>query len=311
MALNFSHRPVFAAHLSEDNWVAPMRTANGYIVEGIPEKSGDGFSKAWHDVENCFDYGRDRCDRPGSQESVSKDILDLLPSDPFGMDISTTFTAITGWLEDLEVDYVGYKRKEVGASDDNYQLFAGLNFIWNKAMGFRAFPGNVSLENKPHELSGFGECCEKEVGVSSCNHGFGSSSNTGDMLSFGYNNVGNACWSANTYMDDGNHPEGDEQSHHPALVYALSYLGLRDLLVVERVCKSLNSSVRGDPLLWKSIHIDQPMNEKITDDLLLQLTNRAQGNLQCLSLVECTRITDDGLKHVLEKNPNLTKVSMI
>jgi hypothetical protein len=41
----------------------------------------------------------------------------------------------------------------------------------------------------------------------------------------------------------------------------------------------------------------------------LQLTNRAQGNLQCLSLVECPRITDDGLKHVLENNPRLTKVS--
>lgn len=313
MALNFSHRPIFAAHLSEDNWVAPMRISNGYIVEGIPDKSGDGFGKAWHEVENCFDYGRDRCDKPGSQpqESVSKDIIDLLPSDPFGMDISTTFTAITGWLEDLEVDYVGYRKKEMGASDDNYQLFAGLNFIWNNALRFREFPGSMCLENQPRVLSGHGQFFQEEVGVDSSNNDSGSSCNTGDMLSFDYKDVGIACWSADTFMDAGNHPEGDELAHHPALGYALSYLGVRDLLVVERVCKSLNSLVRGDPLLWKSIHIDQPINEKITDDMLLQLTKRAQGNLQCLSLVECTRITDDGLKHVLESNPNLTKVSMI
>lgn len=36
-----------------------------------------------------------------SPESSSKDVIDLLPSDPFGMDISTTFTVITGWFEDL------------------------------------------------------------------------------------------------------------------------------------------------------------------------------------------------------------------
>ncbi|XP_028771311.1 F-box protein SKIP14-like [Neltuma alba] len=276
MALNFSHRPIFAAH----------------------------------DVDNCFDYGRDRCDRPGSQESVSKDILDLLPSDPFGMDISTTFTAITGWLEDLEADYVGYRGKDVGPSDDNYQLVAGLNLIWNNAMRFHAFPGSLCVENKPPIASGLGDSFQKDVGVASCNDDFGSSCNTGDMASFGYKHSGIDCWSTNTYMDGGNHPEGGELAHHSALGYALSYLGVRDLLAVESVCKSLNSVVRGDPLLWKSIHIDQPISEKITDDLLLQLTKRAQGNLQCLSLVECTRITDDALKQVLDSNPNLTKLSV-
>lgn len=68
--------------------------------------------------------------------------------------------------------------------------------------------------------------------------------------------------------------------------------------------------MRGDTLLWKNIHIDQPLNEKITDDVLLQLSNRAQGNLQSLSLVECPRITDDGLRRVIESNPKLSKVSI-
>ncbi|TYG57415.1 hypothetical protein ES288_D08G139300v1 [Gossypium darwinii] len=50
------------------------------------------------------------------------------------------------------------------------------------------------------------------------------------------------------------------------------------------------------------------MNEKITDDVLLQITGRGQGSLQCLSLVDCQRITDEGLKHVVENNPKLIKV---
>lgn len=272
MALNFSHRPIFSGGLSEEN-----------------------LSGGWHDV----DYG---CDRgAATQDCVSNDILDLLPSDPFGMDMSTTFTAITGWLE---VDYGGYRRDEVAVSDDNYQLFAGLNFIWNNAMRFHTFPtgGNTCTEEKKeHGMSGFGESSGKE----SCQFGFGSACDVDDMLGFG-------CECKND-MDDDNDENclgGDELAPHPALSFALSYLGLSDLLAVERVCKYLHSTVRGDPLLWRRIHIDQPLNERITDDVLLQLTNRAQGKLQCLSLVECTRITDDGLKRVLETNPKLTKVTL-
>ena len=55
-------------------------------MEGMLDKNGDGFCKSWHsnrEVADCFDYGRDRDDRSGSQqESASNDILDLLPSDP-------------------------------------------------------------------------------------------------------------------------------------------------------------------------------------------------------------------------------------
>ncbi|KZV22812.1 hypothetical protein F511_41598 [Dorcoceras hygrometricum] len=46
----------------------------------------------------------------------------------------------------------------------------------------------------------------------------------------------------------------------------------------------------------------------MTTEVLLQLTNRALGKLQCLSLVECPRITDDGLGRILEANSRLTKV---
>ena len=313
MALNFSHRPIFPSHLAEDNLVAPMRIANGYLVEGVSERNGDGFGRSWissRDVEDRFDYGRDRCDRSGSQESVSNDVLDLLPSDPFGMDISTTFTAITGWLEDFQADYGGYGGNEVGTSDGSYQLFA--NFIWNNALKYQSFSGNMGVDYRFDVAGGIGGCSGKmEVGDTSCRGGFGSDCNVDGILGLGNETPGvsglqsEACPKSNGICS-----VGDGGAPHGALNFALGYLGLRDLLVVETVCRSLHSTVRGDPLLWRSLHIDQPLNEKITDEVLLQLTNRAQGSLQCLSLVECPRITDDGLKRVLDSNPRLAKVSV-
>ncbi|GLT38383.1 hypothetical protein SLA2020_126390 [Shorea laevis] len=306
MALNFSHRPLFPAHLNEDNLVAPMRIANGYLVDGRPDQNnGDSFCRSWHsngEIEGFFDYGKDKGDRRyDSHDSVSKDILDLLPSDPFGMDISSTVTAITGWLEDLEVG--GYKKDEVGMGDGNYQLFAELNFIWNNAMRFQAFPGNVGFEHKAHITSGFGTPSEeKDVRDASCHGGFGSACNVEDVLSYGNSNFRDCSQDSESHSDGG--------APHAALLFALDYLGVQDLLVVETVCKSLRSTVQNDPLYWRSIHIDQPLNEKITDGVLLELTNRAQGNLQCLSLVDCPWITDDGLKRVLENNPRLAKLSV-
>jgi hypothetical protein len=324
MALNFSHRPIFPSGLSEDNLVSPMRMGNGYRVEGIPENSGsgsgDGFGNGWHDVDNCFDYGSDRCDRGGAsgvtQDSVSKDILDLLPSDPFGMDISTTFTAITGWLEDLDFDYGGYRRDEIGASGENYPLFAGLNFIWNNAVRFHNFPSqgrSVCIEEKISQgVSGFGECSRREVGEASCSYDSGSSCDMDGVLGFrcGYKDVAVASVSGDTNMDDVNCSEVNENKLHEVIGHSLRYLSLSDLLVVERVCKYLRTIVQGDPLLWKTFHVDQPLNERITDDILFELTRRAQGQLLCLSLVECTRITDDGLRRVLEANPTIIKVCM-
>ncbi|KAA8533262.1 hypothetical protein F0562_033205 [Nyssa sinensis] len=313
MALNFSHRPIFPAHLSEDNLVSPMMIANGYLVEGIPERNSDGFGKPWfsnREVDDCFDYGRDRVDRGGSPDSVSNDILDLLPSDPFGMDISTTFTAITGWLEDLEVDYGGYGRSTIGASKEDYDLFAGLNLIWNRAVRFQAYPGNIQFDDKSNTSYRIDGCTdEKELGSALCEGGFGSVCSMEDIVSFDNENTPDASQQIEKSQEvAGSCSDEDEGASHAALPFALNFLGVRDLFSVERVCRSLRSTVQSDPLLWRSIHIGQPLNERITDDILLQLTSRAQGNLQCLSLVECPRMTDDGLKRVLETNPRLTKL---
>ncbi|XP_050206086.1 F-box protein SKIP14 [Mercurialis annua] len=297
MALNFSRRPLFSRHLPEENLVSPMRIANGYLVDDK--------------VENCFDYG---C---GSQESVHKDILDLLPSDPFGMDISTTFTAITGWLEDLEVDYGGYSNDHVGSSDTSYQLFAGLNYIWNNAMRFQTFPGNAKFDYGLNAAGGrFGDENVEFGGACASGHGaFDLASNMEDNFSMGNelmasNDVGNDICERNGGSHESCSSVCSDGVDHRPFGFALRFLDVQDLLAVESVCKSWRLMVQTDTLLWRNFHIDKPLNDKITDDILLQLTNRAQGTLQSLSLVKCSRITDEGLKHVLQNNPTLTKLSL-
>ncbi|KAI3728375.1 hypothetical protein L6452_17009 [Arctium lappa] len=317
MALNYSQRPIFPAHTSEDNLVSPLRIVNGYVVEGMTEKGGEGFLKPRHgngEMHDRFGYGREKVDKGGSPDPMSVDIVDLLPSDPFGMDIdiSTTFTAISGWLEDLEVDYGTYVRNNIVNTNEEYGLFAGLNLIWNSAMRFQSFPSTEVSDNKG------GAGCMVDKCTMGCQ--FRSFEGEGvihpvhcaeDMMGFNHGSTSALVTKCEDLADDLGHSSnavgGDP---HEAFVLALSYLGTRDLLSVERVCRSLCYTVHNDSLLWRSIHIDQPLNERITDDILVQLTNRAEGNLRCLTLIKCPRITDDGLKHVLQTNPKLTKLSV-
>ncbi|KAD2803984.1 hypothetical protein E3N88_37361 [Mikania micrantha] len=247
--------------------VSPLRIVNG-------EKGG-------HD-ELCDRFGprRERVDTGGSPDLVYRDIIDMLPLDPFGMDIdiSTTFTAISGWLGDLELDYGDYMRDTIVNHKEDYGLFAGFSFFWNKAMKFQSFPTNFMFHDQHHK--GF-NYVSKDVLVTNSEESVNDFATCPDVIG------------------------GDP---HEAFVLALSYLGTKDLLAVERVCRSLCSTIHNDSLLWRNLYIDQPLNERITDDILVQLTNRADGNLQCLSLIKCPKITDDGLKHVLETNPKLTKL---
>ncbi|CAH2045441.1 unnamed protein product [Thlaspi arvense] len=294
MALNFSHRH-FSSHLSEESKVSPMKIANGYLVEG----KGDYFSQPWcSSIEkgDCFDCGRSTGD-----SASSSDILDVLPSDPFGMDINNTFTAITGWLEDLEVDYSQYGRDEIGIGDGSHQqLFAGLSFIWNNAMRFQEYPESCVYNNGSGSLHD-----------GSCHGAFISASSVDKVLSVedARNNGGEVGESSSDRCINGD-GGGENGNVHPAFGFCLYHLGVKDLLSVSMVCKSLHTIVRDDSLLWKHIHICQPLNEKITDEALLHLTERAQGTMQCLRLVDCPRITDDCLKRVLEHNPQVVKLGV-
>ncbi|GJN02521.1 hypothetical protein PR202_ga19882 [Eleusine coracana subsp. coracana] len=108
----------------------------------------------------------------------------------------------------------------------------------------------------------------------------------------------------------GSAPGQEGNDAHPGIFVALGYLGLRDILSIEMVCKSLCSAVRSEFCSWKCIHIDSQLGEKISDADLLRLTHKSPGVLQCLSLVRCKNVTDQGLKAVLQSNPQLTKLGI-
>lgn len=161
MALNYSLRPLFPAHLSEDNLVSPMRIANGYLVEGIQERNRDGFSRQWPSSREVQDRGD------------NMDWENVLPADPFGMDIdmniSSTVTAITGLLESLEYGACG--RSEVGVSKGDCSFFAELNFLFSKAMDFHPFSGNKKVDDKIFVADTVDARLCEELGHPFCNGG--------------------------------------------------------------------------------------------------------------------------------------------
>lgn len=310
MALNYSHRPLFSAHTSENSLWSPLRAVNGCLPESSHEKP-------WHvskeQVDDWHFIEKDSVDHCYSPESNSSDIVDLLPSDPFEMDIKTTVTAIKGWLEDLDiVDYGGYvKSNSRRYNQDSYDIFAGWNLIWNNALKFQPLSGSVQpnekLKSAVLSFSSSPQVSHKADKALDVINNVDEYGEIGEME--GISNEGTSCVAE---LQFGEKVEGAAQSEevpHDAFKFCLMYLGVKDLLSVERVSSYLRSEVRGEPLLWKSIHIEQPLNEKITDDILLELASRADGTLRSLSLVQCPKITDDGINRVLKTNPQLTKVS--
>ncbi|XAR51965.1 hypothetical protein NMG60_11006778 [Bertholletia excelsa] len=304
MALNVSRNSIFPTHTLEDSLFSAIKFGNGHLMERFSDGSfgfGNYMNLNWK-LENPPDSRWDKT------ENVPDDILDLLPPDPFGMDLSSTFTAITGWLEDIENDLglssLGFvtDRAEMRTAED--QLFSGLNLVWNSG---RKFHTDVDNSKVRQSWNGHG----KELPVGAPDGGFVLEANTKEFMGLSYEKYSFSADADNEFEGCTEvKSDANEGAPHDALVFALGYLGVRDLLSIEGVCRSLRDGVRNDPLLWRNIHIGQPLNEKITDDALLQLTSRAQGTLHCLSLVECLRITDRGLRRALESNPGLTKLSV-
>lgn len=217
-----------------------------------------------------------------------EDVADLLPDDPFGMDHyifilpkdpfgmeATTFAYITDWIEDDN------------ENDDDNNVITELNVVWTSYERYEQGEGD-------NEVVGAGLCTYSE--------GDRLGGEEEDLVFFGCEKYQNVNVKDRNDVNGGSPPD--------ALFFALSYLGVKDLLSVERVCKSMRDAVRNDPLLWGDIHISYPLSDKITNDDLLRLTNRSQGTLSSLSLVKCSKITNVALKQVLESNPRLTKVSL-
>lgn len=211
MTLNLPHQPP-----QQGNYSLPMRFDDYFFMDGVYDFGGDKFEKA-HSHE---------CAAAAAATDGSDDVLDLLPPDPFGMNMDATLTTIT-------------------------------SFIWNKSTNFPMW---------------YDMCFREEQSV---DHPSSSSSSAGEP--------------------------------HEAFNYVVGYLGLKELLTVECVCKSLHSAVTGDPSLWRKLSIE---SEKIDDDALFKITSRAKGNLQDLSLFKCLRVTNDGLERVLRSNRRIEKLSI-
>ncbi|XVF57867.1 hypothetical protein PTKIN_Ptkin07bG0017100 [Pterospermum kingtungense] len=293
---------------------------------------GNSWSCNW-DVDKHF-IGTGKCESKAFSEAVHDDIVDRLPADPFGMEIRSTLTAaITGWIHDFESDLGsdfcvfgmqdGDEKNNI--ADQQQHLFKGLNWVWNgNSSSFYGF-GSEDLDKKIGDQSSFFKGVnwvwngtmsfqqEKDSfeinNISTPNddfNGFGIDNGlpNGGFICNDNEGKGLALEDCNGVCCNGNGAPND------ALFFTLGYLGVKDLLAVERVCRSLRDAVRGDTLLWRTINVEHSLSKRITDDSLLKLTSRAQGTLECLSLVGCVKITDDGLKGVLESNPRLTKLSV-
>ncbi|XP_042385247.1 F-box protein SKIP14-like [Zingiber officinale] len=264
MALNFSSRsmlPVPFVHSDNESYLSVFE---GSQICVYPFLSG------W-EVVNAFDCV------VGDNQSLSAiddvcDPVDLLPDDPFGMELNRNMgAALDGLFKASCRDFFGWSLVCSPETQFNYDARAEELDGW-PIESFEGFSVNDSLDE------------ESETGLID-----------GESL--------------NLYCEDNTHSSGgDEGLPHDGLIFSLRYMDLRDLLSLERVCRSLRSAVRNDSLLWRSMLIDSPLSEKITDDVLLQLTRRAQGNLQSLSLIGCPRITDEGLKCVLDNNLSLKKL---
>ncbi|BAU01566.1 hypothetical protein VIGAN_11082600 [Vigna angularis var. angularis] len=275
--------------------------------------------------ETCFDFenakevvadyedDEDEDDKDGEEDKNNDDdVLDRLPVDPFELDIESTLAAFSGWIEDFEWDFrpediefvLGETHEKIGDYDHLHLL--GLGWAWNGPENL--LPQGFSY--KENEMSVSGDI-------------FKGYQNFDGVFSGGIVTEGSAGGFMRVKHDDYLVPSTEAMQNcpkiecdaergdpHDALFFVLGYLGVQDLLSVEQVCRSLRDAVRGDPLLWRTVHINQPLNEKITDGKLVKLTNRAQGTLQCLILVNCLWITDSGLQSVLQSNTGLMKLSV-
>ncbi|XP_068667029.1 F-box protein SKIP14-like isoform X2 [Aristolochia californica] len=297
MTLNLPACSVLQANPTEEELISSA-------LLNCVEKNVDSFARPWRynwEVEESYDWGGDICDRGNSREPITNDILDLLPPDPFDMDLGATFTALAGWFEDLETTSEGSVCDEDWAFKEDYQFLAGFNFLWNTALMF----GSEQVER----LDGRSE--EKELGDGSFDGGVVSVWDIEEILGFEEEDKLAGSLQTETLKEHSeNYCGGDGKTPHDALEFVMNYLDLQELLIVERVCKTMKDWVRSDNSLWSNIHVDQPLSERLTDDALVRVTGRANRNLKCLSLVHCPGITDKGLRAVLQYNPKLTKLSV-
>lgn len=282
-------------------------TESGMVLHRDNAANIWGFGGLGEEPEDWNWKVAEKAESDESNKIASDQILgESLPDDPFDMQVKSTFTAITGWFQEFDKD-----ESEENIGDQ--KLLSAFNLVFNSSVMLQQEKDSLSFD----EVSiSFGSLDEYEFDINEVSDG-------GDVNDFGFceedisasvGSLDEPGFSESVDVNDNCKEEicvdSDEGvAAHDALHFALRFLGVQDLLAVERVSRSLRDAVRSDNLLWRSIRIDHPLSEKITDEALLKLTDKADGKLECLSLVKCSRITDIGLNSVLERNLRLTKVS--
>ncbi|KAF7009745.1 hypothetical protein CFC21_024248 [Triticum aestivum] len=313
MALNYPS----CSFLVSDECSALMRGCGCWSEEASPLSSPGVNSRRWDDFE--------------------PDPADLLPADPFGMNLGNTITAaIASCLDRTVMSGAG---RFVGSSDGGAAVRADLSYYLdlNHAIALsweppflpggcrRAFEGPFGFGGL--YAAGGANCSQGLPPLASCSRQIvpGEDPSTSGSAALvcrdGVDAVGASCsWpivpgedpspsgSAALVCRDGVDTVGS--APHDGMKYALAYLGLRDILATEMVCKSLHSWIRTHSLVWKCIHVEPVLSGKITDPDLLRLTQKIPGDLQCLNINDCINITDNGLNAVLQSNLRLTKLSI-
>lgn len=272
--------------------------------ENLGGKCDWGFHSSNWDSKNSHWNGLEKIEKDRCCEPVNDDILARLPVDPFEMD---TFTAITGCFEGFEKVFEsgGDCCSSMDEAEERVAgggVFAGLNWVCSSAMRFQSEVNDVKFDELSIPVNGF------EVNNGFFDGGFLLNGSMEDFLSY-------------MHVEDPIFEDGVEETEdcslmdcqgqgdaHEAILYALRFLNIQDLLSVEMVCKGLRDTVRRDNLLWRNIVVTWPLSDRLTDDALLKLTSKAEGNVECLRLGGCTKITDAGLKRVLDSNPKMKKV---
>ncbi|KAK1413711.1 hypothetical protein QVD17_35489 [Tagetes erecta] len=96
---------------------------------------------------------------------------------------------------------------------------------------------------------------------------------------------------------------------HESLYLVLPYLPLFELLAMAQVCKSFNDALNNDILPWLNIVVeDKVQRPRVSDETLFKITSKAMGRLRSLVLVNCGKITDNGLLDVVANNPGINKL---
>ncbi|XVE91977.1 hypothetical protein REPUB_Repub01dG0057300 [Reevesia pubescens] len=102
--------------------------------------------------------------------------------------------------------------------------------------------------------------------------------------------------------------EGAGSPNETLFLVLASYLPLFELLAMSEVCKSLRDAVKKDILPWLNIVVQRPLNLRLSDEILMKIASKANGRLRTLALLNCVRITDDGLQRVIDQNPLINKL---